>query len=220
MPSDKCISSLESSRVGKFPQAPSPPIPQGAENLGPSHPWQPSPHLPAWFSPTPCTTGPLTRANTSQAWELCSTALGSGVLFHSGPKVGCQKPRQLCCFFYFSPSSSKLANVNNQRKTRTWRHIFLNSLAACYCSCQQKQVWLPGPIYVSGEAAARCHHRPGFSSRLLIPPPWFLSRDASWQHRMASSIWGRRDTGSQKGSQRKHRAPDSDHSPDLEGGGC
>lgn len=130
-------------------------------------------------------------------------------------------------FFYFYPSSSKLANVNNQRKTCTRRHIFLNSFAACCCSCQQKQVRLPGPIYVSHGAAASALPLTQLSSCLLIPPPRFLSRDSSpscrpagWQHRTASSLWGCRDTGSQKGSQRNRGDPVSRQDPDLERGAC
>jgi hypothetical protein len=55
---------------------------------------------------------------------------------------------------YFFPSSHKLENVNNQKRTHAWKHIFLNSLTVYCCSCQQKQVQLPGPVYVSTEAAA------------------------------------------------------------------
>ena len=56
-------------------------------------------------------------ADTSQAWELRSTALGSGALPYPGPEVGCQKPRQLCCF-----STSTLLQVNLQMSITREKH--------------------------------------------------------------------------------------------------
>lgn len=120
MPSDRRISlSLESPRRGKFPQPPSPLTPQGEESLGPSNLWQPNPHIPAQCSrnPTPWAAGPPTMADTSQAWELCSTALGSETLPPSRPKVGCQKPRQLSCFPTFF-----LLQVNLQMSITREKH--------------------------------------------------------------------------------------------------
>lgn len=123
-------------------------------------------------------------ANSSQAWELRSTALESGALPHPGPESDAKQTALL--FFHFYPSSSKLANVNNQRKTRTRRHIFLNSFAAC-CSCQQKQVQLPGPIYVSLGDTATATAADTICSRLLIPPPRFL-RQGQFSQLSASQL--------------------------------
>lgn len=149
--SDKTISYPWRALGEKFPQPSRPPIPQGEEGLGPHNPWQPIPPPPplpnAHRIPLPRALGPPNGDvfQAAQPWEWGAFPLWT--------KAGCQKPKQLYCFSSFFPSSSKL-EMSTTREKHAHRDIFLNSLAACRGSCQQKQVQLPGGVYVSGEPAA------------------------------------------------------------------
>lgn len=90
VPSDKCcFSPWKALREGNSHNIPASPSSTG------SNPWQPIPHLQAPQAQAIPVSGAL---GPHHHWGLCSTALGNGAPPRSGPQVGCQKPKQLCCF--------------------------------------------------------------------------------------------------------------------------
>lgn len=163
---------LHNSRGGKFPQPPRLPFLKGnraevlATNPTPPGPWGPT-------NPIPGALGPPPRPGTLQP--------GSGNRGSSPLRTYGWEPEteQLCCFSTFFPLQVNL-QMSITRHKHAHEDIFLNSPAACCRSCQQKQVQLPGPAYVSvsSPAAQRVPADTAQRARPLIPAPQGASSGA------------------------------------------